>query len=188
MNLMRLVVTGSVGAGKSTFVQTVGEMGSVSVEEIATDETALLKKTTTVAFDFSCVSIPPNRTLHVYGTPGQYRFDFMWDILIQKAHAYLVLVAAHRPDDFHRTRNIISFMSQRSQVPMLLGFTHMDCAGALTSTEILAALNYRISPHQPPHLTINPRNKPSVLKALAITAELASAQKKVELDPDVTSV
>lgn len=177
MNVMRLVVTGSVGAGKSTFVQTVGEMGTVSTEEIATDETALLKKTTTVAFDFSCVSIQPNTTLHVYGTPGQYRFDFMWDILIQKAHAYLVLVAAHRPDDFHRTRNIISFMSQRSQIPMLIGFTHMDCEGALPSTEILSALNYRVVHEQPPHLTINPRNKNSVLKALAITTEIANAQK-----------
>lgn len=176
MNIVRLVVTGSVGAGKSTFVRTVGEIGVISTEEIATDETAALKKTTTVAFDFGRVAAGSNLALHVYGTPGQYRFNFMWDILIHKAHAYLVLVAAHRPGQFARTQQIIQYMNQRSQVPMFVGITHGDCPGAIGSQEVLTALGYSNPTMQPPVLTVNPHDKPSVLHALSTMTESISGQ------------
>ena len=55
----------------------------------------------------------PDMALHLYGTPGQSRFDFMWDILIRKAHAYILLVAAHRPREFRQRVRIINFMNQR---------------------------------------------------------------------------
>ncbi|KAM3099420.1 hypothetical protein ACKFKF_14905 [Phormidesmis sp. 146-12] len=47
-------------------------------------------------------------TLHIYGTLGQSRFDFMWDLLIRKAHAYIVLVPAQRPEAFRQARQILA--------------------------------------------------------------------------------
>jgi len=102
MEVMRLIVTGTVGAGKSTFIRAVSEIEVVDTDTRATDETALLKKKTTVAFDFGRLQFGPDMALHLYGTPGQTRFDFMWDLLIHKAHAYIVLVAAHRPREFRQ--------------------------------------------------------------------------------------
>jgi signal recognition particle receptor subunit beta len=89
---MRLVVTGTVGAGKSTFIRSVSEIAVVDTDRRATDATAELKKKTTVAMDFGRLQFAPGMALHLYGTPGQSRFDFMWDILIRKAHAYILLV------------------------------------------------------------------------------------------------
>ncbi|ADI62852.1 hypothetical protein Aazo_0239 ['Nostoc azollae' 0708] len=44
METMRLIVTVSVGAGKSTFIRSVSEIEVVDTDTRATDETALLKQ------------------------------------------------------------------------------------------------------------------------------------------------
>jgi uncharacterized protein len=167
MEIMRLVVTGTVGAGKSTFIRSVSEIEVVDTDRRATDETALLKKRTTVAFDFGRLQFGPERALHLYGTPGQSRFDFMWDILIRKAHAYILLVAAHRPREFRDARRILHFMKQRSQAPMLIGLTHTDCEGAWDLDNIAIALGYLpTSLERPPIIAVNANEAGSVAMAL----------------------
>ncbi|MEW6493404.1 MAG: GTPase, partial [Cyanobacteriota bacterium] len=49
MEIMRLVVTGTVGAGKSTFIRSVSEIAVVDTDRIATGPAADIKKKTTVA-------------------------------------------------------------------------------------------------------------------------------------------
>jgi uncharacterized protein len=49
---MNLVVTGTVGAGKSTFIRSASEIEVVNTDRMATDEVADLKKNTTVSMDF----------------------------------------------------------------------------------------------------------------------------------------
>ena len=44
METMRLIVTVSVGAGKSTFIRSVSEIEVVDTDTRASDETALLKQ------------------------------------------------------------------------------------------------------------------------------------------------
>jgi uncharacterized protein len=171
MEIMRLVVTGPVGAGKSTFIRSVSEIEVVDTDRRATDETALLKKKTTVAFDFGRLQFGSEMALHLYGTPGQSRFDFMWDILIRKAHAYILLVAAHRPREFRDARRILVFMKQRSQVPMIIGLTHMDDPGAWEPANIGIALGY-INPFEcPPIVSINATQTASVAQAIVTLVE-----------------
>jgi signal recognition particle receptor subunit beta len=171
MKTLRLVVTGTVGAGKSTFVQTVSELGSIETDEIATDKIAALKRTTTVAFDFNRIQLNSQVVLHIYGTPGQVRFDFMWELLIQRAQAYILLVAAHRREEFHATREIIAFMQKQVEIPMVVGLTHTDCAGALSSEEVITGLGYGRS-DRPPFVVVNPHQRASVFAALATSAVL----------------
>lgn len=174
MKTLRLVVTGTVGAGKSTFVQTVSELGSIETDEIATDEIAALKQTTTVAFDFNQIQLNSQIMLHIYGTPGQVRFDFMWELLIQRAEAYILLVAAHRREGFQPTRQIVGFMQERTEIPMVIGLTHTDCAGALSSEEVLTGLGYGRS-DRPPLVVVNPQHRASVFAALAATSAVLLA-------------
>ncbi len=166
MEVMRLVVTGTVGAGKSTFIRSVSEIEVVDTDTRATDETALLKKRTTVAFDFGRLQFGPEMALHLYGTPGQTRFDFMWDILIHKAHAYIVLIAAHRPREFRQARNIINFMQARVNVPMIIGITHTDCPGAWVEEDIYLAIGYVDEQTRPPLVKVNPNERDSVAEAV----------------------
>ncbi|MBW4518996.1 MAG: ATP/GTP-binding protein [Scytolyngbya sp. HA4215-MV1] len=166
MEIMRLVVTGPVGAGKSTFIRSVSEIAVVDTDRRATDETALLKQKTTVAFDFGRLSFGPEMALHLYGTPGQSRFDFMWDILIQKAHAYILLVAAHRPSEFIEARRIRAFMRQRSPVPMIIGLTHMDVPEAWDLENAAIALGYLSTNKRPPIIAVDPTQTTSVAQAV----------------------
>lgn len=175
MRTMRLVVAGSPGAGKSTFVRTISDIPVVDTDRSATDETALLKQKTTVAFDFGRMAFGSTMELQIYGTPGQSRFNFMWDFLIQRAHTYILLVAAHRPSDFHYARQIISFMDQRVQIPMLVGLTHMDCQGACSPDEIMMRLGYRNDKNRPLAMMVNPNERASVVEALMASMALMIA-------------
>lgn len=166
MEIMRLVVTGTVGVGKSSFIRSASEIAVVDTDRQATDETALLKKKTTVAMDFGRLQFGPDMALHLYGTPGQSRFDFMWDILIRKAHAYIMLVDAHRPSDFRNARRILAFMNQRVHIPMIIGLTHVDCKGAWSEDNVAIALGYVDEKNRPPIVAVNANQRDSVVQAL----------------------
>jgi signal recognition particle receptor subunit beta len=182
MKTLRLVVAGSVGAGKSTFVRTISEIEVVDTDRTATDHTSLFKSETTVALDFGRLVLSPDMDLHIYGTPGQARFDFMWDLLIQNAHCYILLVAANRPNDFNCAREIIAFINKRVKIPMIIGLTHMDCPGALIPEEIVMNLGYDIhDKNRPPIVNVNPQDRTSVLEALIVLMGLVIAGSNAQL-------
>ena len=166
MEVMRLVVTGPVGAGKSTFIRSISEIDTVNTDRRATDETAQLKHGTTVALDFGRLQFNSEMVLHLYGTPGQSRFDFMWDILICKAHAYLLLVPSHRPAEFRQAKLILSFMQQRTNAPMIIGLTHRDCEDAWSAGSIAAALGFSKAKIPPKIIGVDANDKRSVAMAV----------------------
>ena len=168
---MRLVVTGTVGAGKSTFIRSVSEIEVVDTDRKATDEVAGIKQNTTVSMDFGTLQFGEEMALHLYGTPGQVRFDFMWEILIERAHAYILLIAAHRPSEFHHARRIMNFMNRRAQIPMIIGITHSDCDGAWSNEDIALALGYQDSTNRPPVVSVNADEEESVIGALMALVE-----------------
>jgi signal recognition particle receptor subunit beta len=171
MEIMRLVVTGTVDAGKSTFIRSVSEIEVVDTDRKATDEVARIKQNTTVSMDFGTLQFGEEMALHLYGTPGQVRFDFMWEILIERAHAYILLIAAHRPSEFHHARRIMNFMNQRSHIPMIIGITHGDCDGAWSKEDIALALGYQDSTNRPPIVSVNADEEESVIGALMALVE-----------------
>ncbi|HNC18758.1 MAG TPA: GTP-binding protein, partial [Accumulibacter sp.] len=48
----KIIFSGTVGAGKSTAIASLSDIPPVATEALATDATAQLKKTTTVAMDY----------------------------------------------------------------------------------------------------------------------------------------
>jgi uncharacterized protein len=183
METMRLVVTGGVGAGKSTFIRSVSEIEVVDTDRKATDEVSDLKHNTTVSMDFGKLNFGPEMALHIYGTPGQARFSFMWDILIERAHAYILLIAAHRPSEFHHARRILNFMNQRMDIPMIVGITHNDCEGAWTKENIALALGFIDAESCPPIVEVNANDEESVVQALILLVQhyVASTAGAAEL-------
>ncbi|WP_396134297.1 GTP-binding protein [Chamaesiphon sp. VAR_48_metabat_135_sub] len=171
MEIMNLVITGTVGAGKSTYIRSVSEIEVVDTDRKATDDVSDLKQNTTVAMDFGTLQFGDEMALHIYGTPGQVRFDFMWEILIERAHAYVLLIAAHRPGEFHHARRIMNFMNRRAQIPMLIGITHSDCEGAWSSEDIALALGYQDITQQPPIVLVNAEDGESVAMSLITLVE-----------------
>jgi signal recognition particle receptor subunit beta len=179
MKTLRLVVAGTPGSGKSTFVRTISDIEVIDTDRNATDHTSLLKPKTTVAFDYGRFVFGSTLEVQIYGTPGQSRFNFMWDFLIQRAHTYILLVAAHRPNDFHYARQILLFMNQRVQIPMLIGITHSDCPGACTTDEIMSRLGFMNDKNRPPVLRVNPTERASVVEAVMASMALLVAQYNI---------
>lgn len=171
MEIFKIAVTGNVGAGKTTFIRTISEIKVVDTERRATDETASLKKNTTVAFDFGRITLSPEQLLYLYGTPGQSRFDFMWDIVINQSQAYVLLVAAHRPQDFRGARRILNFMNRRVQIPMIIGLTHTDCEDAWQEDDIILALGFNDRNSCPPVVRVNAEKPESVAQCLIVLLE-----------------
>ncbi|MEC4818949.1 MAG: ATP/GTP-binding protein [Scytonema sp. PMC 1069.18] len=178
METLRIVVTGGVGAGKTSLIRTISEIEVVDTDRKATDEIAQLKQKTTVALDFGRLTIGPHQSLHLYGTPGQSRFDFMWDILIAKAHAYILLVDAHRPDHMRYGRRILNFINQKVLLPHVIGLTHTDCPGAWEVEDVAVALGLTDETLRPPLVTVNATCKTSVVQALiTVIQELTNFQQ-----------
>ena len=98
MQAVKIVVTGAYSAGKSHFVRAVSDIDVLSTEYDVTDPTERLQKAhTTVALDFGTLAVNDEVTLYLFGTPGQERFDFMWEILQEGALGLVVLVDNARP-------------------------------------------------------------------------------------------
>jgi len=123
MEPLKVIVTGPVGAGKSTLIRTLSETEVVDTDAAATE--AIGKATTTVALDHGTLHLD-GHLLHLFGTPGQERFDFMWEILAEGALGILLLARADRPDKLPAARNILDFVRSRAPVPYVVGVTHLD--------------------------------------------------------------
>ncbi|MGB3135637.1 MAG: hypothetical protein WBG38_04840 [Nodosilinea sp.] len=158
----RLVVAGTVGAGKSTFVHTASAGRAIHTERSATDSVIDLKPTTTVALDFAQVVLDDSRVCQIYGLPGQERFDFIGDLLMPTAQACLVLVAAHRPQSFPQTRLLLQSLRRYNEVnpQLFVGLTHTDHAQAQVSRQDLG------SDAAVPLLMVDPRCLTSVRQTL----------------------
>ncbi len=177
MLLKKIVIAGTPGAGKTTLIRSVSEIQTVDTDRKATDKTRLLKQNTTVGMDFGKMKICQDLVLHLYGTPGQSRFNFMWEVLIQRADAYMLLVAANRPEEFKEVRQIISFMNRLVTVPMIVGLTHMDCRDALNPMQVAAGIGYRDKDTRPSFVSLNANSPESIKKALIVLLKHLKAKQ-----------
>ena len=88
----KIIVAGPVGAGKTTAINSLTSKNSFMTDVAVSDEvTSKRKSNTTVAMDFGVVHIN-GHVAHVYGTPGQQRFNFMWEILSEGADGLILLL------------------------------------------------------------------------------------------------
>ena len=66
----KIIFTGPVGSGKTTAIGAISDIPPVGTDVSCSDESALIKDTTTVAMDYSYISLDDGTRVHLYGTPG----------------------------------------------------------------------------------------------------------------------
>lgn len=88
----KIIFAGPVGAGKTTAIAAISEVPPVATDVRCSDESKKIKNTTTVAMDYSYITLDDGTRVHLYGTPGQSRFDFMWQILTQGGIGLVLLI------------------------------------------------------------------------------------------------
>jgi len=117
---VKIVVTGPFAAGKTTLIRTISEITVLSTERGITDSTRSRKAETTVAMDFGRITIDRDLVLYLFGTPGQERFDFMWEILGEGMLGYVVLVDAERDDSISEAGAILDAFRRMARVPYVV--------------------------------------------------------------------
>jgi signal recognition particle receptor subunit beta len=81
-----------MGAGKTTAIRSISDIAPVSTEVSNTDREAYDKESTTVALDYGQLFLEDGTALRLFGTPGQVRFSFMWEILSRGSLGTILLI------------------------------------------------------------------------------------------------
>ncbi|VAW97797.1 hypothetical protein MNBD_GAMMA21-509 [hydrothermal vent metagenome] len=94
----KIIFTGPVGAGKTTAIGSVSDDMPVKTDvNCSNDNEKNIKDMTTVAMDYSYIQFDDNSKIHLFGTPGQKRFDFMWKILTEGGLGLVLLINNDHP-------------------------------------------------------------------------------------------
>lgn len=120
---------GPVGAGKTQAIQSISDIEVVNTDVEATDNTRMRKTHTTVSMDVGVLHLPGNDKLRLYGAPGQDRFDFMWDILLQQAKGVALMLNHASADPLAELAHYLQAISERvpgNRLPLAIGVTHTD--------------------------------------------------------------
>ncbi len=138
----KILFTGPVGAGKTTAIAAISDTTPVATEARARDRTRLLKPHTTVAMDYGVMELEGGEKVHLYGTPGQPRFDFMWEILAEGGLGIVLLIDNSAPDAMYRLRQFLRvFAEVIERTRLVVGVTKMDLAPQPTLADYLRRLS-----------------------------------------------
>ncbi|QPK63308.1 ATP/GTP-binding protein [Methylomonas sp. LL1] len=133
MSQYKIIFTGPVGAGKTTAISSISDSPPVKTDAAASDMTKNRKSTTTVAMDYGVMNLDDGQKVHLYGTPGQERFDFMWDILTSGGIGLILLLDNTRADPFQDMRFFLEAFDKFIQsTAVAIGVTQMDLSGKPT--------------------------------------------------------
>lgn len=123
----KIIFTGPVGVGKTTAIAAISDEPPIQTDASASDMTLARKGHTTVAMDYGVINLDADTKVHLYGTPGQERFDFMWEILSTGALGLVLMLDNTRPNPLKDLEFFLdAFKDLLSYAPVVLGVTKMD--------------------------------------------------------------
>ncbi|MDH3675347.1 MAG: ATP/GTP-binding protein [Anaerolineae bacterium] len=140
MQTVKMVITGPFSAGKTEFIQSVSEIDVVSTERKISSDAERVKEDTTVAMDFGRITVDDDLVLYLFGTPGQRRFDFMWEILSEGMLGFIVLVDSVRPETFREAKHILEVFRTYASTPYVVAANKQDLPDAWSPDDVRIAL------------------------------------------------
>jgi uncharacterized protein len=163
---LKVVVTGPFDAGKTTFIRSISEVAVLSTERPVSGDVA--GSTTTVAMDFGRITVGQDLALHLFGTPGQERFEFMWDILAEGMLGFVVMVDATRAQSAAEARRIRSTFTLFADVPHVIAVTKAGDDRDAATGDIRARLAV---PEAVPVVACDARDRDEVKRVLVTLLE-----------------
>lgn len=142
MQTVKMVITGPYASGKTEFIRSISEIDVVSTEQKVTPDTqeATVKDATTVAMDFGRITVDDELVLYLFGTPGQRRFDFMWEILAEGMLGFVVMVDSTKPETFREAKSILETFRAYAPTPYVVAANKQDMPEAWPADDLRIAL------------------------------------------------
>ena len=143
MQAVKMVVTGPFSAGKTAFISAVSEIDVVSTERKITRASEQIKETTTVAMDFGRITVGPDLVLYLFGTPGQRRFDFMWEILSEGMLGFVIIIDSTKPETFREAKRVLETFEGYATTPFVVAANKQDDEDAWEPEDLRIILRLR---------------------------------------------
>ena len=143
MQAVKMVITGPFSSGKTEFIGTISEIDVVSTERRISSSAEKIKESTTVAMDFGRITVDDDLVLYLFGTPGQRRFDFMWDILSQGMLGFIVMVDSTKPETFREAKRILETFESYASTPYVVAANKQDQEDAWDPEDLRIILRLR---------------------------------------------
>lgn len=137
---VKMVVTGPFSSGKTQFIRSISEIDVVATERKISSEAEKVKESTTVAMDFGRITVDNDLVLYLFGTPGQRRFDFMWEILSEGMLGFVVMVDSSRPETFREAKSILETFRAYAPTPYVVAANKQDHPEAWAVDDLRIAL------------------------------------------------
>ena len=142
MQTVKMVVTGPFSSGKTEFIKAISEIDVVSTDQkISSENEREQKDNTTVAMDFGRITVDDDLVLYLFGTPGQRRFDFMWEILAEGMLGFIVMVDSAKPETFREARSILETFRAYAPTPYVVAANKQDHPDAWEPEDLRIALS-----------------------------------------------
>jgi signal recognition particle receptor subunit beta len=95
--------------------------------------------------DFGRITVDAELVLYLFGTPGQRRFDFMWEILSEGMLGFVVMVDSSRPETFREAKSILETFRAYAPTPYVVAANKQDHSEAWAPEDLRIAL--RLDPN-----------------------------------------
>ena len=110
----KIIFTGPVGVGKTTAISALSDEPPVQTDASA-------------SMDYGVIHLDEEVKVHLYGTPGQERFNFMWEILSQGSMGLVLLLDNTRTNPLKDLQFFLeAFRELLKTAPLVVGVTKMD--------------------------------------------------------------
>ncbi|MDF1780588.1 MAG: ATP/GTP-binding protein [Alcanivoracaceae bacterium] len=122
----KIAFIGSVGCGKTTIINQLSTIDTVNTDVKSSVDIG--KDLTTVGIDYGHIALDEDLSLGLYGVPGQRRFSFIWDHVMDGLWGVVILVKHDDNESLEELSYLMNYFKITSSTPCVIGISHADKA------------------------------------------------------------